>query len=123
MDRRNQFNTGANEHIVTDNCLMLVCAIVITGNRARTDIHTGTDYCVADIGQMINLAAIGNRALLYFDEISFMVIVQVRSLVLPSLHHQLLTSKNVSLAKKFKIEVPQPFRIDLHSKLIFVSAA
>ena len=45
---------------------MLVQAIVITGNGASADIYIPTDNAVADIAQMIDLAAGCNSALLYF---------------------------------------------------------
>ena len=54
---------------------MLVRAVVIAGYRARADVHAFTNFGVADVSQVIHLAALGYRALLHLDEITDLDVV------------------------------------------------
>jgi hypothetical protein len=59
-DRRDQRGVGADERIGADAGLALVDAIIVAGDRARTDIGPGADECIADIGQVIDLGALAD---------------------------------------------------------------
>ena len=69
VDRRDEFDPGTDEHIVADCRAVLVCTIVVTDDRACADIDVRTDIGIADIGEVIHLAAVRDRAFLDLDEI------------------------------------------------------
>ena len=52
LDRRDQLAIRTDKHIVADHRLVLVGAIVVTGNDTRADVHAGADIRVAEGGQM-----------------------------------------------------------------------
>ena len=49
---------------------MFVYTVVIAGDGAGADIAAAADFGVADIGQVVGLAAVPNRAVFHFDEIA-----------------------------------------------------
>ena len=69
-DRCDQLDPGTDKRTVANRCLELVCAIVVAGNRSCTDVNAFSYFGVADVGQVIDLAAIRNRALLDFDKVA-----------------------------------------------------
>ena len=70
--RRDQLSIGADKNIVLDDRLVFIGTIVITRNRAGTDVDVLSDYGIADVAQVIRLAAGGDGAILDFDEITDM---------------------------------------------------
>ena len=49
---------------------MLVDAVVITRDRAGANVDARPNFGIADVGQVIDLAAISNRALFYLNKVS-----------------------------------------------------
>src|SRR5215472_18439001 len=47
--RRNELRVGADVHVVLDHRAMLVRAVVVAGDRARTDVHVASDSGVTDV--------------------------------------------------------------------------
>ena len=70
--RRDQLSIGADKNIVLDDRLVFIGAVVIARNRAGTDVDVLSDYGVADVTQVIRLAAGGDGAIFDFDEITDM---------------------------------------------------
>ena len=68
--RRDQHVAGTDECAIRDGCRPLVHAIVVAGDRAGADVHVGADGRVADVGEVIRLAAIRDGGLLQLDEIA-----------------------------------------------------
>src|SRR5215472_6520852 len=50
--------TAADRHVVLDDRAMLVRAVIVTRDRARTDVHVASDGRVTDVAQMVRLAAL-----------------------------------------------------------------
>ena len=55
---------------------MLVHAVIIAGNRACADIGVRADGCIADIGQVVRLAAVPDGAVFHFHEIADVHVVR-----------------------------------------------
>ena len=51
---------------------MLIRAIIVASDGARADVHFAADRCIADVGQVIHLAARADLAVFNLDEISDM---------------------------------------------------
>ncbi len=73
--RRDQLSIGANKNIILDDRLVFIGAIVIARNRAGTDVDVLSDYGIADVAQVIRLAAGGDGAIFDFNEITDMDVV------------------------------------------------
>jgi len=58
--RRDQLRVRTDEHIILDDSTVLVCAIIVAGDGASTDVHATTDGTIADIAEMIGLALCRN---------------------------------------------------------------
>src|ERR1700712_4531756 len=69
---RDELRVRANEHIVFDHRAEFVRAIVITGDRARANIHARADIRIADITQMIRLRAAPEHRVFHFHEVADM---------------------------------------------------
>src|SRR5690606_29678564 len=65
-----QLGIGTNESIVLDNSLVLVHAIVVASNGSSANVDTRTHLRIADIGQVIGLGSLTQRAFLDFDKIA-----------------------------------------------------
>src|SRR5487761_2179275 len=77
--RCNQLRVRADEGVVLDDGAMFVCAIVVAGDGARTDVHPAAHGAVADIAQVISLAPFAYLAILDLYKISDMrIVVQFR---------------------------------------------
>src|SRR5262249_30582645 len=70
LDGRHQGGVGTDKRAVADIGKVLVEAIVIAKNRARTDVGTRTDAPIADVAQMIGLGARFQAGVLHLDEIA-----------------------------------------------------
>src|SRR4030067_2683514 len=70
--RRDQLRIRADEHVVLNDRAVLVCAVVIAGDRARADIDAAAPGAVADVAEMIGLAVCRDLAVLDLDEIADM---------------------------------------------------
>src|SRR5690606_26283829 len=70
LDGRDQARVRADERVVADDGAMLVRAVVVACDRAGADIDAFADGGIADVAQMIDLAAVGNPALLRLDEVA-----------------------------------------------------
>ena len=73
--RCDQLSIGANKNIILDDRLVFIGTIVIARNGAGTDIDVLSDYGIADVTQVICLAACGDAAIFDFDEITDMDVV------------------------------------------------
>src|SRR5213592_3887788 len=51
-DRRDERHVAPDKDLITDHRVMLVRAVVITGDRARADIHPRANCCIAEVGEM-----------------------------------------------------------------------
>src|SRR5215472_4582097 len=69
-DRRDQLGIRADKHVVLYHGAVLVRAVVVAHDCARTDVNVLPDLAVADIGQMVGLGALADAARLHFDEIA-----------------------------------------------------
>src|SRR5881394_19764 len=67
---RDEHHAGADEHAVADRRLVLVRAVIVAGDRAGADVHVATNLGVAEVGQVVHLAALGDRRLLDLDEVA-----------------------------------------------------
>src|SRR5688572_6941384 len=68
--RRHQHVARADEGAVFDDGLRLVHAVVVAGDGARTNVHALADDGIAEIREVVGLAAIADLGLLELDEIS-----------------------------------------------------
>ncbi len=57
---------------------MLVNAVIVARNRTCADVHALADFCITNVGQMIHLATVSNRALFDLDKISNLYVVGQR---------------------------------------------
>ena len=57
---------------------MLIGAVIVNRNGPGADVDVRPNLGIANVGQVIHLAAIGDRALLDFDEISDFYVVGKR---------------------------------------------
>ena len=60
--RRDQLRVGADEDVVLDHGAVLVRAVVVAGDGAGADVDVAADGRVADVGEMIGLAARGRSS-------------------------------------------------------------
>ena len=59
---------------------MFVHTVVVAGDRTSANVYTFADIRITDVSQMVYLAAIGNRAFLYFDKVAdFYVVRKLRA--------------------------------------------
>src|SRR5207248_5988150 len=68
--RRHQRRVRADERAVLDPGLVLEEAVVVAGDGAGADVDLAPDHGIADIGQMIGLAALAEPRRLELDEIA-----------------------------------------------------
>src|SRR5580692_6435273 len=68
--RRHQHAARADEGSGADPGLPLVGTIVVAGDRAGTDIDRAPNLAVADVGEVIGLAARANDAVFDLDEVA-----------------------------------------------------
>ena len=61
---------AADERAILDDRLVFLRPVVVAGDRARADVHVGTDCRVAEVREMIGLRARPERGLLQLHEIS-----------------------------------------------------
>src|SRR5674476_577992 len=54
---------------------MLVRAVVVAGNRSRTDVDAAADCAIADVTEMVGFAVCGDLAVFDFDEIADVYLV------------------------------------------------
>ena len=57
--RRHQGCVASNEGSVLDHRLMFMDAVVVTRDRARSDIHARSDLCVAKVGEVVGFGWTG----------------------------------------------------------------
>ena len=69
-DGGDKHRVRSDEDIVADLGPVLEDAVVVAGDRASPDVRAVADAGIADIGQMIDLAAFANHGFLGFDKIS-----------------------------------------------------
>src|SRR6185369_1684083 len=69
-DRGHQLRIGPDVDVVLDHRPMLVRAVVVAGDRARTDVDVAPDRRVAHVGQVVRLAALADGARLHLDEVA-----------------------------------------------------
>ena len=68
--RRDQLGVGSDVHVVLDDGAVLVRAVVVAGDGAGADVDVAADARVADVGQVVGLAARPDRARLDLDEVA-----------------------------------------------------
>src|SRR6185295_15888576 len=69
--RRHQHVAGTDERAVFDYGLRLVDAVIVAGDGAGADVDALAHQRVAQVGEVIGLAAVTELGLLEFDEISY----------------------------------------------------
>src|SRR6185437_1694074 len=72
LHRRDQRRVGTDEGTIADLGDVLVHAVVVARDGAGADVHVRTDLRVAEIGEVVGLAAFAEFGFLGFDEISDM---------------------------------------------------
>ncbi len=75
FNRCHQLDPRTDEGFIADNRPVFVGAIIVAGDGAGADVDAGPDCCVADIAQVVDLAAVRNRALFDLDEITDLYLV------------------------------------------------
>src|SRR5690606_3418220 len=70
LDRRDERRVRADEYAVADHGTVLVRAVVVARDRAGSDVHIRADGRVADVAQVVDLAAGGDVGLLRLDEVA-----------------------------------------------------
>src|SRR5690606_27094230 len=70
LDRRDERRVRADENAVADHGTVLVRAVVVARDRAGSDVHIRADGRVADVAQVVDLAAGGDVGLLRLDEVA-----------------------------------------------------
>ena len=68
--RRDQGAVRSNKRALANHGLIFEIAIIVAGDRARTDVRFCADLDIAQIGQVIGLCAFVQMRLLGFDEIA-----------------------------------------------------
>src|SRR5207237_10568942 len=69
-----QPRVGTDEHVVLDHRAMFVRAVVVACDGTGADIDVAAHRCVAEIGEVIGLAAGSHFRVLDFDEIADMYV-------------------------------------------------
>src|SRR5262249_36885144 len=69
-DRRDQLAVAADLHAVADHRAVLAEAVVVAGDRARTDVAVAADGRVADVREVVRLGAGADLRLLHLDEVA-----------------------------------------------------
>src|SRR5579871_3690016 len=69
LDGRDHHAARADEGAAADLGTPFVDAVVIAGDRAGADVDATANLAVADVAQVIHLAALADEAVLHFDEI------------------------------------------------------
>ena len=69
-DRRDERGVAADERAVFDDGPVLGGAVVIARDRARADVDLGADGRVAEIREVVGLAACAQRRVLELDEVA-----------------------------------------------------
>ena len=54
-DRRHQHAVRSDVHVVADDRLVLVRAVVVRRDRPRAEIHAAAEHRVADVGEVVRL--------------------------------------------------------------------
>src|SRR5713226_7989351 len=67
---RDKLGVRADEDVVLDDRAVLVCPVVVAGDRAGADIDVFSDLAVADVGKVIRLGALTDAARLDLDEVA-----------------------------------------------------
>src|SRR5690606_17966655 len=70
LDRRDQHRARAHEGAVADLGPVLVHAIVVHGDGAGPHVDLAADGGIAQVGEVVGLAARADLALLHLDEIA-----------------------------------------------------
>src|SRR5690606_33841957 len=70
LHRRHQHGARADEGIVADLGAPLVGAVIVHGYRAGADVDLSPDGGVAQVGQVVGLAAGTDLAFLHFHEVA-----------------------------------------------------
>src|SRR5471030_3109043 len=70
--RRHQLRIRTDKHIVADNGLMFIGAVIIAGNGARADIHPGANFGIAEVTQMPGFRPFAKPRFFHLDEITDM---------------------------------------------------
>src|SRR5262249_35702031 len=80
FDRRHQHRAGADESVVAYLGAPLVRAVVVHSDAAGADVDLASERRVAEICQVIGLAALADDAVLHFDEVADVhFVVQLRA--------------------------------------------
>src|SRR5690606_36994122 len=74
LQRRHQHRAGTDESAVADLGSPLVRAVIVDGHRACAHVDFATDGRIAEVRQVIRLAAGADFALLHFDEVADMYV-------------------------------------------------
>src|SRR5208282_3347076 len=70
LNGRNQRGVASHERLLTNACAMLLHAIVIASDGARTDVGLFTDFRVAQVRQVTRFGPRAKLRILEFHEIS-----------------------------------------------------
>src|SRR5690606_14520734 len=69
-DRGNQRAVRADEGALADHRPVLEIAVVVAGDRARSDVRSRPHLCVAEVAQMVGLGPFAEHRVLDLDEVA-----------------------------------------------------